>query len=188
MDMQEEVRVTWGTGIAGYVAESGEPVNIPDAYEVSWKKRKRKSMLNLFNWEKKKTHKKQKSVVQRALEIKHILFLFSRRWLMLSCTMVILCHMGHDDWKLLIYAKREFFNRIRKLFFWSFFVVLLAVVEGAKIFPHYHKRAPRVIQSEIGKCLWVRTYCSRIEIQFAFSHNTVQSHFSVSWAFNGRIL
>lgn len=32
---QEEVRVAWGTGIAGHVAESGEPVNIPDAYQVS---------------------------------------------------------------------------------------------------------------------------------------------------------
>lgn len=32
---REEVRVTWGTGIAGYVAESGDPVNIPDAYQVS---------------------------------------------------------------------------------------------------------------------------------------------------------
>lgn len=30
-----EVRVEWGTGIAGHVAESGEPVNIPDAYQVS---------------------------------------------------------------------------------------------------------------------------------------------------------
>ena len=29
----DEVRVAWGTGIAGHVAESGEPVNIPDAYQ-----------------------------------------------------------------------------------------------------------------------------------------------------------
>lgn len=29
----EEVRVEWGSGIAGHVAESGEPVNIPDAYQ-----------------------------------------------------------------------------------------------------------------------------------------------------------
>lgn len=35
MESQNEVRVAWGTGIAGHVAESGEPVNIPDAYEVS---------------------------------------------------------------------------------------------------------------------------------------------------------
>lgn len=34
MEQQEEVRVAWGTGIAGHVAESGEPVNIPDAYQV----------------------------------------------------------------------------------------------------------------------------------------------------------
>ncbi|XP_055837301.1 dual 3',5'-cyclic-AMP and -GMP phosphodiesterase 11-like isoform X2 [Episyrphus balteatus] len=33
MEQQEEVRVAWGTGIAGHVAESGEPVNIPDAYK-----------------------------------------------------------------------------------------------------------------------------------------------------------
>lgn len=32
---QEEVRVAWGTGIAGHVAESGERVNIPDAYQVN---------------------------------------------------------------------------------------------------------------------------------------------------------
>lgn len=35
MELRDEVRVAWGTGIAGYVAESGEPVNIPDAYQVS---------------------------------------------------------------------------------------------------------------------------------------------------------
>lgn len=35
MEKQDEVRVAWGTGIAGHVAESGEPVNIPDAYLVS---------------------------------------------------------------------------------------------------------------------------------------------------------
>lgn len=35
MEKMEEVRVEWGTGIAGHVAESGEPVNIPDAYQVS---------------------------------------------------------------------------------------------------------------------------------------------------------
>lgn len=34
MEQQDEVRVAWGTGIAGHVAESGEPVNIPDAYQV----------------------------------------------------------------------------------------------------------------------------------------------------------
>ncbi|XP_055601122.1 dual 3',5'-cyclic-AMP and -GMP phosphodiesterase 11 isoform X2 [Uranotaenia lowii] len=33
MEQQEEVKVAWGTGIAGHVAESGEPVNIPDAYQ-----------------------------------------------------------------------------------------------------------------------------------------------------------
>ncbi|XP_037051573.1 dual 3',5'-cyclic-AMP and -GMP phosphodiesterase 11 isoform X1 [Bradysia coprophila] len=33
MENQDEVRVAWGTGIAGHVAESGEPVNIPDAYQ-----------------------------------------------------------------------------------------------------------------------------------------------------------
>lgn len=34
MEQQDEVKVAWGTGIAGHVAESGEPVNIPDAYQV----------------------------------------------------------------------------------------------------------------------------------------------------------
>lgn len=32
MEAMDEVRVEWGSGIAGHVAESGEPVNIPDAY------------------------------------------------------------------------------------------------------------------------------------------------------------
>ncbi|KAL8618280.1 hypothetical protein ACOMHN_061125 [Nucella lapillus] len=31
---QDEIRVPWGTGIIGYVAETGEVVNIPDAYQV----------------------------------------------------------------------------------------------------------------------------------------------------------
>lgn len=39
MKLQEEVRVAWGTGIAGYVAESGDPVNISDAYQVSSSKK-----------------------------------------------------------------------------------------------------------------------------------------------------
>lgn len=34
MEKHEEIRVEWGTGIIGHVAESGEPVNIPDAYKV----------------------------------------------------------------------------------------------------------------------------------------------------------
>lgn len=34
MEQMDEVRVEWGSGIAGHVADSGEPVNIPDAYEV----------------------------------------------------------------------------------------------------------------------------------------------------------
>lgn len=34
MEKKEEIRIPWGTGIVGYVAESGEPVNIPDAYQV----------------------------------------------------------------------------------------------------------------------------------------------------------
>lgn len=33
MEHKEEVWVAWGTGIAGHVAESGEPVNIADAYQ-----------------------------------------------------------------------------------------------------------------------------------------------------------
>jgi dual 3',5'-cyclic-AMP and -GMP phosphodiesterase 11 len=35
MEKKEEIKIPWGTGIVGYVAESGEPVNIPDAYKVS---------------------------------------------------------------------------------------------------------------------------------------------------------
>lgn len=32
---KEEIRVSWGTGLIGYVAKHGEVVNIPDAYKVS---------------------------------------------------------------------------------------------------------------------------------------------------------
>jgi len=35
MEKKEEIRIPWGTGIVGYVAQSGDPVNIPDAYKVS---------------------------------------------------------------------------------------------------------------------------------------------------------
>ncbi|XP_023290420.1 dual 3',5'-cyclic-AMP and -GMP phosphodiesterase 11 isoform X2 [Orussus abietinus] len=35
MEKKEEIKIPWGTGIVGYVAESGEPVNIPDAYKDS---------------------------------------------------------------------------------------------------------------------------------------------------------
>lgn len=35
MEKKKEIRIPWGTGIVGFVAESGEPVNIPDAYKVS---------------------------------------------------------------------------------------------------------------------------------------------------------
>lgn len=34
MESKDEIKIPWGTGIVGYVAESGEPVNIPDAYQV----------------------------------------------------------------------------------------------------------------------------------------------------------
>ncbi|XP_044740650.1 dual 3',5'-cyclic-AMP and -GMP phosphodiesterase 11-like isoform X2 [Chrysoperla carnea] len=33
MEQKEEIRIPWGCGIVGYVAESGESVNIPDAYK-----------------------------------------------------------------------------------------------------------------------------------------------------------
>lgn len=35
MEKKDEIKIPWGTGIVGYVAESGEPVNIPDAYKVT---------------------------------------------------------------------------------------------------------------------------------------------------------
>jgi len=31
---KEEITVSWGTGIIGYVAKTGEALNIPDAYKV----------------------------------------------------------------------------------------------------------------------------------------------------------
>lgn len=31
---KNEIRIPWGTGIVGHVAQTGEMVNIPDAYEV----------------------------------------------------------------------------------------------------------------------------------------------------------
>ncbi|XP_065207520.1 dual 3',5'-cyclic-AMP and -GMP phosphodiesterase 11-like isoform X2 [Planococcus citri] len=33
MEKKKEIRIPWGMGIVGYVADSGEPVNIPDAYK-----------------------------------------------------------------------------------------------------------------------------------------------------------
>ena len=36
MEKKEEIRIPWGSGIVGFVAQSGEPVNIPDAYKVSF--------------------------------------------------------------------------------------------------------------------------------------------------------
>lgn len=35
MEKKEEIRIPWGSGIVGYVADSGVTVNIPDAYQVS---------------------------------------------------------------------------------------------------------------------------------------------------------
>jgi len=37
MEKKKEIHIPWGTGIVGYVAESGEPVNIPDAYKVNYR-------------------------------------------------------------------------------------------------------------------------------------------------------
>lgn len=51
MELREEVRVAWGTGIAGHVAESGEPVNIPDAYQVIFNNNFRNSNSNKINCE-----------------------------------------------------------------------------------------------------------------------------------------
>jgi hypothetical protein len=33
-DCEVEIRVPWGTGIAGHVALTGLPLNIPDAYQA----------------------------------------------------------------------------------------------------------------------------------------------------------
>lgn len=35
MANKEEITIPWGTGIVGYVADSGEAVNIPDCYKDS---------------------------------------------------------------------------------------------------------------------------------------------------------
>lgn len=34
MEKKDEIRIPWGSGIVGFVAQSGEPLNIPDAYQV----------------------------------------------------------------------------------------------------------------------------------------------------------
>jgi len=34
MENKEEIRIPWGSGIVGYVAESGETMNISDVYQV----------------------------------------------------------------------------------------------------------------------------------------------------------
>lgn len=48
METQDEVRVAWGMGIAGHVAQSGEQVNIPDAYQVC--NRNHKSTVVCFHF------------------------------------------------------------------------------------------------------------------------------------------
>lgn len=83
MDMREEVRVTWGTGIAGYVAESGEPVNIPDAYQVKLLMEKKKILKYIFS--------QHKSVVRRATGIRYN---FPRRIL-----------GAHETFKIFIYEE-----------------------------------------------------------------------------------
>lgn len=52
MEKKEEIRIPWGSGIVGYVADSGVTVNIPDAYQVS-------SFYSLwvFYWNEKKIEK-----------------------------------------------------------------------------------------------------------------------------------
>lgn len=63
MDLREEVRVAWGTGIAGFVAESGEPVNIPDAYQVSYQTcTQRKQNSSLLEWILKRGWVKKNSI------------------------------------------------------------------------------------------------------------------------------
>lgn len=37
MEKKDEIKIQWGHGIVGFVAQSGEPVNIPDAYKVCCK-------------------------------------------------------------------------------------------------------------------------------------------------------
>jgi dual 3',5'-cyclic-AMP and -GMP phosphodiesterase 11 len=34
MEKREEIRIPWGSGIVGFVAETGETLNIPDVYQV----------------------------------------------------------------------------------------------------------------------------------------------------------
>jgi len=34
MEKKDEIKIQWGHGIVGFVAQSGDPVNIPDAYKV----------------------------------------------------------------------------------------------------------------------------------------------------------
>ena len=38
MEKKEEIRIPFGVGIVGYVAETGSTLNIPDAYQVRQKK------------------------------------------------------------------------------------------------------------------------------------------------------
>lgn len=70
MDLREEVRVAWGTGIAGYVAESGEPVNIPDAYQVNFDFLRHKILMSKidFNLNCVSTHKKHRKIRFKAAD------------------------------------------------------------------------------------------------------------------------
>lgn len=44
INQQSEVQIKWGSGIAGHVAQSGEVINIPDAYQVI------KNKLKFYNY------------------------------------------------------------------------------------------------------------------------------------------
>lgn len=46
----DEVQVPWGKGIIGYVAEHGETVNIPDAYQVRYSSNQKRCTLPLYSF------------------------------------------------------------------------------------------------------------------------------------------
>lgn len=152
MDMQEEVRVTWGTGIAGYVAESGEPVNIPDAYEVNGKKA-HKSPLKFIH-----TKKNTKALFQRASEIKHHFFSVAD---VIMHNVGSLCdslsHGSDTTTKIPHLCETRVLRELEDDSFEVFFFVCEKssrcwLLSGDENLSHYHKRARRVIEKKIGKC------------------------------------
>lgn len=164
MDRQEEVRVTWGTGIAGFVAESGEPVNIPDAYEVNGENSHQKIYSN----------ESLKASTRAAFGDKNDFL----PW----CYLIAAVTWEHDENFSFMREKRELFFTQSELENDSFEVrheVLSTVLSWETIFlPHYHKRVR--LCSLLSSTLTLKFVPLKIENSICIFHDYL-SRFRLSW-------